>query len=148
MFVRTLVDRDFTLFYFDRHGSLADLVEAVRIYLDRGPTLKELFYFDTDAQFITPVQMRQIIPFASRAVALRGQGARTALLYGRDSLYGLGRIYKVLETRIARRPWTTEVFKDLGKANAWLDIPPPLVPDLIAAHNVPAGWTAFPFGRD
>jgi hypothetical protein len=135
MFVHTLKSHQFTIFYFDCHGSYQDLLSAIEQYIDAGPTEKELFYFDKDAQMITPDEVRNIINVASRATKKRNPGGKTALLYGRISLYGLGKIYKVVEGRIIDKNWHTEVFKDVEDALTWLAIPTKVVTETIEKFN-------------
>ncbi|MBN2802440.1 MAG: hypothetical protein JXR91_05065, partial [Deltaproteobacteria bacterium] len=93
MLVKTYTKHDFTLFYFDQYGTYSDLIDAINNYIDQGTTTKELFYFDSDAQFITPEQVKKIVDVAKRATKVRTPGGKTALMYGRISLYGLGRVY-------------------------------------------------------
>ena len=135
MLIHTVPDLDLTLFYFDKYGSYNDLLVSLKQYIDRGPTRDELFFFDNDAPLITPMQVRNVVPVAREAVGRRPAGSRTALLFCRDALYGLGRVYKVAENRILRRPWTTRLFKNLDDAVDWLNIDAETIYELIRTHN-------------
>ncbi|MBN2343034.1 MAG: hypothetical protein JXX29_01950 [Deltaproteobacteria bacterium] len=133
--MHTRSDLDFTLFYFDSSGSYDDLIFQLKRYIDAGPTRLELFYFCRDAQLISPSQVRDIIPVAAKASDVRVNGGKTALLYGRDVLYGLGRVYKVAENRILQRNWSTEIFKELRHAAEWLEIPEDIINEMITLYN-------------
>jgi len=143
MFIHTLRQHNFTIFYFDKHGSYQDLLSAIQQYIEAGPTEKELFFFDQDAQLISPDEVRKIVHVAASAAQKRTPGGKTALLYGRISLYGLGRIYKVVEGRIIDKNWNTEVFKDLPEAMSWLGLSVDVVSDAIARFNLQGDQKPF-----
>ncbi|MBN2717269.1 MAG: hypothetical protein JXX14_15555 [Deltaproteobacteria bacterium] len=135
MFIHTVPERDFTLFYFNKNDSYRNILKILEKYLEAGPTRDELFYFDSDARLITPSLTKKLIPIVARSTTLRPPGSRTAVLLGRDSLYGLGRIYKAAENKIFRRPWVTRLFRDLQGAAQWLNVDEYFIADIVSEYN-------------
>ena len=148
MLVKTYTRHDFTIFYFDKYGTYSDLVDAINSYIDAGTTSYELFFFDSDARFITPEQVKKIATVAAKAAKVRAPGGKTALMYGRVSLYGLGRIYKVVEAKIIDKNWSTRVFKKLDEALDWLNISEKLITETIKESNVTEVNTKIPYLRE
>ncbi|NLN61501.1 MAG: hypothetical protein GX146_01290 [Myxococcales bacterium] len=123
MFVHTMPHHALSIIYIDQGSSYEKLYQLIAGYTGAQPSAKELIYFNRDAPMSTPEKTRSLIHLIAQSATTRPPGGKTALLFERVALYGLGKIYLATERRIANKTWETRIFRTLDDALQWLEVP-------------------------
>jgi len=97
-----------------------DIIHSLEEFFKHGVTPHLLWDFTSaDLSGITQKDMEEIITVAKSYAHLRKNG-KTALLVPKDLSFGLSRMYETL-SEIREHPILHRLFRDMGKAMAWLE---------------------------
>jgi hypothetical protein len=100
-----------------------DLVKSVVEGFMRHPDFRQgddvLWDFrEASISDVSADALRDVASFVDRRQERRGSGYKVALAVSGDFEFGLARMYEAFADRL---PFRVRVFRDVDKANAWLD---------------------------
>jgi len=115
------VDADTQLSIAVFHGMISanDIISAQEQFYSKSPTLNILVDFSQIEAFdVTPEMLTQMLNVAKKNGKPR-IGGKTALLFSKDSFFGMGRMYDI-KAELEGLPFLVRTFRSKDEALAWL----------------------------
>jgi len=113
-------EHDFTLFASNGDTTIGEWLDTLRQYGAKGITKFELFDLRRHTNLFTTQEIERIIDFVGNNVKYRPPETKTAILVDQTSMFGVSRMYEILNEVEGMAGIVTEVFYDFDDTIEWL----------------------------